>query len=218
MSASAVMIRLALFAAVVLAWVLVRVAPAHRPAARALTAFLVIDLARPALRGHTSHLVDAALFLAAYAVQAALALRVFARVPPSIETAPGAIARRVHMALSVAVKLAPWSALVVWAIAVYTLALRWDLAASVYKAGFFAALAVQAIAVALFATRRPSELPGPAQGVSALLAISAGADMIGPWLKAHPELDWGQGGKTAVLTWVAVVAWEAWKWKAFTRR
>ena len=220
MSPSPLVIRFAFAIAVVLAWVLARRAPLHRAAALALSWFFVIDCARPVLAGAVPPLCDAALFLAAYAIQAALAVVVFTRAPPTLPKIPDLFSKPEALAPrqrpGIARELALVLVLLAWASAILALSKWWASAPRIYTVAFYGSLAIQLATLIFFLARRGRghALPDPAQGVGVLLTISAIADATGPWRAAQPHFDWIQGDRVAVLTWILVSAWETWQWTA----
>lgn len=219
MSPTPIIIRIAFATAVGLAWALERRAPRHRPAALALSAFFVVDAARPILLGKVPSLVDAALFLATYAIQAALAVYVFAPTFTDRQVVPDLFEDETVMRAAPQPRRWPqclgltlvFSA---WACAVGALVGWWELAPSIYTVAFASALIVQVGGALIAAVRHRRALPNPAQGVAIILAISAIADATGPWRAARPHYDWIQGDRVAVITWILVSAWETWQWTA----
>jgi hypothetical protein len=179
--------RVVLVVAAGLAWLLVRRAPQHRPAAVALSALAAIDVTRRLLYPRLPP-VGNSLFLAFYAVEAGVALRVFA-------------GRR------------PWPAAAGWALAVGAMLRWWDERQTVMLGAFLAALACTASAGVVWLRRRAGALPGPQHGVAVLLFLSSAMDIFGPWLTGHPIGDWPNGAWTSLLTWIMISAWEAWRWR-----
>ena len=189
-------IRAALITAAALAWLLVRRAPQHRPAAVALSALAALDVVRPLAVGHIPPIVNGALFLSAYAVQAGLAVRVFLPSPPRLWWL--------------------WCPVVGWAVATVALRLWWS--PRVETVAFAASAATQVGAALAYALRRPRELPSTQHGVAILLAVSALADVAGPWWHGAPRAEWSEGAWTALLTWAMIAAWEVWRWAALSLR
>jgi hypothetical protein len=186
--------RIFLALALVVGWMLGRRVPSHRPVTLALAALLVIDVVLAVGWDHLPRLALGGLFLAAYAVQAELAIKVLLPAVHPVWVGVG------------------------WAMAFEALTLRWDLAEPIYIVTFVVALSVQAIAAGIFWSEKRRGLPESDQGVALLFALSAVADMSGPWLAGQPVLHWSRGGGVAVLTYVTILIWEVYSWTVSSPR
>jgi hypothetical protein len=74
------------------------------------------------------------------------------------------------------------------------------------RASFALALAAQALAVVRFLSR--GRWPDDAQRVALILAASSLSDVAGPWMLGYASRDWRIGQLPAILTWLAISAWE----------
>lgn len=176
------MIRAALALAFVLALALARRVPSARQWAitATLAGLLLCDVGRPMLVDWPS--VRLMAFVAFYAITAWGVATVLAPEPP---TAPLAFVLLASASPS-AIMLGTTSELA--------------------RASFALALAAQAMAVGRFLSR--GQLPDDAQRVALIIAASSLSDVAGPWMLGYASRDWRIGQLPAILTWLAISAWE----------
>lgn len=204
-----------------LAWALARRAPSRRrrDIAAALTGLLCVNVGRAHLDAWPT--LDLAAFVAWYALTASAAWSVLRKdetpasrrlgglccAPtsrcPLVSERPlgwGPASRIQEVSAGPAILLA------LTCLASSVFAVRLGLTAELARAAFALALAAQLLAVLRFAARGTK--PDDAQGVALILAASSAADIAGPWLCGHASRDWYAGTWPAVITWIAVAAWE----------
>lgn len=192
----------ALALATLTAAALARVAPHHRPVARALAVLLAIDVARLATAGTTGALwcVDVGLVAAWYVATAACVV--------------GALTRRWDDARVFG--SGAWQALAVVLLASGD---RGPALVADWRAVFLVSLAAQLLAAALYLVRaaRARRWPGPPETVALLIAAGSLADLAGPWLRADVVRAWPSGVWQAAATWGIVSAWQLVKWRRLAR-
>lgn len=183
------MTRLALLLAVLSALALAFKARSHRPIAGALALLLAIDVARLATAGGEGWAwrLDAGLTAAWYAVTAA------------------AVVDALRGRWMVNEWLFAWGSATWLACAVKA---KGGDVADVWRGLFGGCLLFQAAVASRFAVNARRRPWSPGEVVALLLAASSVADLAGPWLRAHPVLEWSVSLLPSTATWLTIAMYQ----------